>query len=163
MELKKRVIINYKDMRLRVSFQSLWKGCVPVYLTEDKENAYAIMVKDNFTLIVISRFMMEICNEYEMEAVLWHEISHLYYMDCIQEWKIENEFRADLLSAQMTSYENIINFLIKARQHISNVNALRIVDKRIEFLNNAMINNRIATNTSEQDILKSIKFITVVD
>lgn len=132
MKLNKTVKINhptFKGGKIACTYGHMWYN-IPIYYTEEGSNVSSVLCKDGSCLIVVSRRISNIFNDDMMRVALWHEVSHLYYKDCLTTWKLDYEYRADRVAAYATSIKMVISSLELARTLYSNEDSLDILDKR---------------------------------
>ena len=129
-----RVIkINNKKFKdgLKCTYYSLWNG-LPIYTTSDRDNVCAILNKDHSCMIVVGDVILNMYTQIELECALWHEVSHLYYRDMLDQWSINYEYRADMVAVRSTCVTAALSSLEKAIPLFKTDHALNILHRRIE-------------------------------
>lgn len=133
MELGKIVTINNNKLKRKMTciYYSMWNN-IPLYVTDDYDNVYAILNKDNSCMVVVGETILNMYTAEMLESALWHEVSHLFYRDTREIWNIQYEYRADMVAVRATSMVSVINSLERALPMFKTERASNMIHSRLE-------------------------------
>ena len=160
MELGKRVNINNKKFnpKMRCLYYSMWNN-IPLYVTSEYDNVYAILNKDKSCMIVVGKAILNMYTPELIECALWHEVSHLYYRDTLDDWNINYEYRADMVAVRATSITSVINSLQKALPMFKTTKAITVIQNRIDYIK--MNNSQYILGIEPMQMLVDLKPVTI--
>lgn len=109
---------------------------IPVFVTEDDPDSRSALYKDGTCFIILGVSLLKPGAEALVANRLWHEAAHLYFKDAWQPWRLEQEYRADLIAAAATGRDTTLRRLNDMRRRAAGTGAEQVLLKRIANLMN---------------------------